>query len=123
MSNTLAQECPIVPIEAGAALTQGQLVKISAGVLAACTAADRPIGVLLDDVESGALGSVAVAGPVVFLEAHDNAISIGDTVIPAAAGRVDGGSTAGKIVGTALEASTAQGHLIKVSLCQQLPIS
>ena len=121
MSNTLAQQDCIVPLTATAALTQGQLVKITAGEVVVCTASDRPVGVLLDDVEAGASASIAVAGPVVYMEAHDNAIAIGDTVIPAAAGRVDGAATTAKVIGTALEASTAQGHLIKVAMHPQLP--
>lgn len=114
MSYTLAQETPIVSIEAGAALTQGQLVKISSGTVVANTGSDIPFGVLLDDVASGDQASVYVGtGDIVYVEAHDNAITLGQNLVAAAAGRVDGAGATGTFLGKALEASTAQGHLIK----------
>ena len=126
MSNQCARAGGIIPIEAGVALTQGQMVTISSGKVIVCTAATYPFGSVTEDVAVGETASVAIPGAVggtVYLEAHDNAITIGQSLIPAAAGRVDANTTAGKICGIALEASTAQGHLIECALIQQIPVA
>lgn len=119
MSHQTARQGGIIPVLAAAALTKGSLVKLDGNKqLVACTAADFPFGSLTEDVAIGEYGSVAIPGAIdgtVFLVAHDNAIVFGETLIPAAAGRVDGGAT-GKVVAIALEASTAQGHLIECAL-------
>jgi len=114
MAYSLAQDTAIVSIEAGAALTQGQLVKLSSGTVVANTGSDIPFGVILDTVASGDEASVYVGmGEIVYLQAHDNAITQGQYLVAAAAGRVDGAGATGTFIGRALEASTAQGHLIK----------
>lgn len=118
MSHSCVRAGGIAPIEAGADLSQGQLVKVAAGVVQACGASDTPIGAVTEDVESGAIASVAItgaAGGTVYLEAHDASITVGEGLKPAAAGRVDGATT-GLIVAVALEASTAQGDKIECAL-------
>lgn len=114
MPYALAKETAIISIEAGAALTKGQLVKLSSGTVIANTGSDIPFGVLLEDVASGAQASVYVGmGEIVHIQAHDNAITQGQYLVAAAAGRVDGAGATGTFIGRALEASTAQGHLIE----------
>ena len=114
MSYSTAQDVAIVSREAGAALTQGQLVKLSGSTVVANTGADVPFGVILEGVASGDDASVYVGmGEIVYLDAFDAAITAGQYLIPAAAGRVDGTTASGTRVARALEASTAQGHLIK----------
>ena len=121
MSYTLAQQDCIVPVTATVAVTQGQLVKVAGATLSVCTGTTtRPFGVVLEDAEIGATASIAVPGPIVFLEAHA-AIAVGDTLLPAAAGRVVTGTTTLKVMGMALEAAIAQGDLIKCVLYPQLP--
>jgi hypothetical protein len=118
MSHSCVRAGGIVPIVATAALTQGQLVKIVGGEVVVATASDTPVGAVTEAVEAGQVASVALIGAVggtVYLEAHDASITVGETLKPAAAGRVDGGAT-GLIVAMALEASTAQGDLIECAL-------
>ena len=114
MAYSLAQDVAIVSVEAGVALTQGQLVKLSGGTVVPNTGSDIPFGVITDDVESGEQASVYVGmGDIVFVEAHDASITQGQYLTAAAAGRVDGAGASGTFIGRALEASSAQGHLIK----------
>ena len=118
MSHGLKREGGIVPITAGVDLTQGQLVKIVAGIAEVCTGSDTPLGSVTEDVAAGGIASVAVNGAAsgtVFLDAFDGAIVVGSYLKPAAAGRVDGAAT-GNIVAVALEASGAQGDKIECAL-------
>lgn len=114
MSHQLARDNAIFPIKAAAALSKGQAVKLDGNYqIVAATGSDTPHGYLTEDVASGDYGSVYVGtGEIAYVQAHDNAIVPGTLLIPAAAGRLDGGTT-GNIVAKALEASTAQGHLIQ----------
>lgn len=114
MAYSLAQDVAIISVTAGTALTQGQLVKLSSGTVIANTGADIPYGVITDAVASGEQASVYVGcGNIVYVDAHDNAIVAGQYLVAAAAGRVDGAGATGTFIGRALQASTAQGHLIK----------
>ena len=82
MSYSVNREGGIIPMEAGVALTQGQLVKISGSTVIVCTASDRPFGVATEDAELGATASIAIAGAVngtILLEATA-AIALGAQV-------------------------------------------
>ena len=119
MAYSLARDKAIVPKIATADLRQGQLVKLVAGKVVATVATDtNAFGVCLEAVAAGEEASIYVGvGEIVYMEAHDNAITAGETLKLAAGGRVDGGAT-GNCVGMALEDSTGQGHLIE---CVRLP--
>lgn len=122
MSSSVNREGGIIPIEAGVALTQGQLVKISGTTVVVCTASDEPFGAATEKFAAGEIASIAIAGAVngtVLLEASA-AIGLGIKVKPAAAGRVTAGgalgSETGRLVAVALEAATAQGDRIECAL-------
>lgn len=117
----LATECPIVPITNGAAaVTMGKVVKISSGTTIVTTAVtDTAFGVVTEDAAASAQVSIAPAGTgaIVYVEAAASGIAIGDALAPAAAGQAAKTTTTGhKSFGHALEASTAQGQLIKCVL-------
>lgn len=119
MAHTLATEKGIAPFTVGAsALTKGQHVKLSSGLLVVATGSDVGLGVLLEDAAAGELASVALfgTGEIAWVEAHDNAITAGQLLVAAASGRFDGGGATGTYIARALEAATAQGHLIKAVL-------
>lgn len=101
-------------------IAKGAVVKLSSSVLIVTTGQSAFVGVT---TEIGyASKDVLLAGPgsIVLCLAHDDAISEGEWVVPAAAGRVDGiAATTTAIqylVGIALMDSDAQDHLIPVLL-------
>ena len=119
MSYSCHRKGGIIPIEAGVALTQGQLVKLSGSTVIVNTVDNEPFGVATEAAEAGALASIAVAGAVggtVLMEAS-GAIAIGVKVKPAASGRVASGgalgSETGLLVAKVLRASTAAGDRIE----------
>jgi len=117
----LATEHPIIPLtNGGADITQGKVVKLSSGATIATTAVtDTAFGVVTEDAEAGEQVSVVPAGcgAIVYVEAAASGIAVGDSLAPAASGRAAKTTTAGqKSFGTALEASTAAGELIKCVL-------
>ena len=124
MSYSCHRKGGIIPIEAGVALTQGQLVKISGSTVIVCTASDRPFGVATEAAEAGATASIAIAGAVngtVLLEATA-AIALGAQVKPAAAGRVTSATT-GLLVATALRAATAAGDRFEAALITPVTVA
>lgn len=78
-----------VKFTAGAAITKGQLVKLSAGNVVPCSAAsDVPIGVALDSKESGGSVGVQCSGEVdVLANGSGTAIAVGDELSPGAGGK------------------------------------
>jgi len=124
MSSSVNREGGIIPIEAGVALTQGQLVKISGSTVIVCTASDFPFGVATEAAAAGELASIAIPGAVngtVLLEASA-ALALGANVKTAAAGRVPSATT-GKIVAVALEAATAAGDRFEAALLTPVTVS
>lgn len=124
MSYSCVRTGGIIPIEAGVALSQGQLVKLSGDTVVVCTASDEPFGVVTEEFAAGEIASVAIAGAVdgtVWLVA-DGVIARGAKVKPAAAGRA-ASATTGLLVGRALEAATAQGELIECALLTPVTVS
>ena len=124
MSHSALRVGGVIPIEAGAALTQGQLVKLSGSTVIVCTASDVPFGVSMEAFEVGATASIGICGAIngfVLLEASA-AIALGAKVKPAAAGRVVTGTT-GLQVAVALEAATAAGDRIECALLTPITIS
>tara|TARA_R110000772_G_scaffold40989_1_gene95451 strand:- start:9 stop:392 length:384 start_codon:yes stop_codon:yes gene_type:complete len=118
---SLASECPIIPFTNGAAaLTLGQIVKVSAGTTVVTAAAtDAALGVVTEDCDAGGDISVAVAGSgaIVYVEVSASGIAIGDNLAPVAAGKCNKSTTAAhKAFAVALEPSTAAGQLIKAVL-------
>ena len=123
----LATELPIIPLTNGeAAVSLGKVVKLSSGATVVTSAVtDTAFGVVTEDAEAGGQVSVAPAGTgaIVFVEASASGIAVGDPLAPAASGRAAKTTTAGhKSFGTALEASTAAGELIKCVLAPSLRI-
>ena len=123
MSYSAFREGGIVPIEAGVALTQGQLVKISGSTVIVCTASDFPFGVATEAFAAGEIASIATpaVNGTVLLEASA-AIALGANVKTAAAGRVTSATT-GKIVAVALEAATAAGDRFEAALLTPLTVA
>jgi len=124
MSYSAHREGGIIPMEAGVALTQGQLVKISGSTVIVCTASDRPFGVATEAAEAGAQASIAISGAIngtVLLEATA-AIALGAQVKPAAAGRVTSATT-GLLVATALRAATAAGDRFEAALITPVTVA
>lgn len=116
-----------VNIPAGADLTGllHRLVQIASDgeVVLATAATQIPAGTVGEEVNAaGKITSVILLQGVVKMVAHDNSIAAGEIVVPAAAGRVIGiadhatmtADTVG--VGVALDASAAQGDIVRV-LC------
>ena len=119
MSYQLATNSGVEAFTVGAsALTEGSHVKLSSGLLVVAGASDVGVGVILHDAAAGEQASVALfgTGEIAFVLAHDNAITAGLKLVPAASGRFDGGGATGTYVAIALESSSAQGHLIKAVL-------
>lgn len=124
MSYSCVRKGGIIPIEANAELTQGQLVKLVADKAVVCTASDEPFGSVTESFTIGEQASIAIAGAVdgtVWLVA-DGVIARGAKVKPAAAGRV-ASATTGLLVGRALEAATAQGELIECALLNPVTVA
>ena len=72
---------------AGAAITKGQLVRLSSGQVIPCTLATHvPIGVALNSKESGGKIAVQCSGEVDVLANGTSAIAIGDELSPGAGG-------------------------------------
>lgn len=118
---SLATEIPIIPLTNGAAaVSLGKVVKLSSGATILTTAVtDTAFGVVTEDADAGGQVSVAPAGcgAIVYVEAAASGIAVGDSLAPAASGRAAKTTTTGhKSFGTALEASTATGELIKCVL-------
>ena len=124
MSSSVNRKGGINPIEAGAALTQGQLVKLSGSTVVVNTVDNEPFGVATEAYAIGEIASIAVAGAVngtVLLEATA-AIAIGAKVKPAASGRVTSAAT-GLLVARALEAATAAGDRFEAALLTPVTVS
>jgi len=108
-----------------AAIDKGSVVKLSSSEVIVTTADENYIGVTLEDIEADASEvKLAGVGDIVLMRAHDNAITEGEWVVPAADGRVDGAAafTGGTqyLVGRALMASSAQDGLIPVLYTPQV---
>lgn len=112
--------CKTFPAGASA-LTKGKMVDTAGGVVVTTTATDTAIGVVEDGCDANATECNICMFGITRVEAHDAAISNGDLLELAAAGRVDthDGSTGNPVVGRALEDSNSQGHLIEVFLFPQ----
>lgn len=130
MSYSLARKCGIVPIEAGVALSRGQLVKISGETVVVCTAADEPYGAVTEDFAAGDIASVALiggTGGTVYLLADGPSIVTGNKLKPAAAGRVASGgalgSETGLLVALSTESAGAQGELIECALLTPVTVA
>jgi hypothetical protein len=123
MSHCAFRKGGIIPIEAGVALTQGQLVKLSGSTVVVCTASDRPFGVATEEFAVGDTASIATfaVNGTVLLEASA-AIALGAQVKPAAAGRVTSATT-GLLVAYALEAATAAGDRIECALLTPVTVA
>lgn len=103
------------------ALNKGEMVDTATGLVVTTAATDTALGVMESDAEANATaGEVCLFG-ITHVEAHDGDIAVGDLLELAAAGRVDthDGSTGNPVVGVALQAANAQGHLIEVFLFPQ----
>jgi len=102
-------------------IVSGAVVKITSAALAVATASSAAIlGVIPETGVANGYARVAGPGSIVFCNAHDDAISEGEWVVPAAAGRVDGIGTLTAatqyVVGIALQASSAQDQKVAVLL-------
>lgn len=102
----------IKTLEAGAALTQGQLVVSAATATTAAT--DSPYGVTLDGAASGDPVSVCVFGKC--RAQASGTISLGDPLMPATSGQVAtyDGADGSVLCGFALEAATAANDEIEI---------
>jgi hypothetical protein len=100
-----------------AALAQGIRVKVdSAGKMLVAGASDAAIGVTIEAVAASGYGAVKLfTGPGTFILTAGVAITRGDQVYPAAAGKIAAtGTTLLPLV--ALEAATADGDLIECAV-------
>lgn len=102
-------------VNGGTALNRYLRVKLSSGVLALAGITDREIGVLGERVEASKHGDVILSSasgttPMV----ASAAISAGALVYTAASGKIGASASTAYIVGTALEAATADGDVIEV---------
>lgn len=114
-----------VSLPAGEDLT-GDLNKLvqvaSDGEVILVTAATQiPVGTCGEEVSAaGLVTNVVLLKGIVKMVAHDNSIDPGDVVVPAAAGRVIGVANHAAMgadevaVGVALDASAAQGDIVRV---------
>lgn len=121
MAYELSDSQVVLSIPAGADLSAKQytFVKISGtGVISVAAATDAPIGVLLNDPESGETAAVAVSG-IVKLKASA-AITAGATIGTTATGTAvtlaAGTDTTKYIVGRAITAAGASGDIITVAV-------
>lgn len=112
----MSQEFPILDISrnADAAITQGQILKLTAtGVDVATANTDALIGIAMTAAALGEMVSVRVAG-VARVQASTS-ISIADRVTATTAGQAVTDTTDKHgIIGRALEAATAQNDMIAV---------
>jgi len=101
-------------------IAKGKCVKLSSSVLIVTTGNEAFVGITTEVGYASKDVRLAGAGSIVLCLAHDNAISEGQWLVAAAAGRVDGiAATTTAIqylVGIALMASSAQDDLIPVLL-------
>jgi hypothetical protein len=108
----------IVAFTAGAAITKGQLVKVSGAmtVSPAAAATDAVIGVAVTNASSGSKVSVIVGCPIVYVTAG-GAVSAGAAVGSDSSARAVAVTTAGnRALGIALEAASAAGDVILVAV-------
>ena len=112
--------CKTFPVGASA-LTKGKLVKTPGALVVAAVSTDTAVGVVEDGASANDTECNVCLFGITRVEAHDNAISKGDLLEAAAAGRVDTHSTTSTkpVIGMALEDSNSQGHLIEVFLFPQ----
>jgi hypothetical protein len=107
-----------VAFTAGAAITKGQLVKVSGAmtVSPAAAATDAVIGVAVTNASSGSKVSVIVGCPIVYVTAG-GAVSAGAAVGSDSSARAITVNTAGnRALGYALEAASAAGDIILVAV-------
>jgi len=102
---------------AGAAIAVNVRVKLASGKLAAAGVADKELGTLLDaSFADGDVRSVRLrnsSGTTKYIAA--SAIAVGADVYTAASGKVnDTAASTSYLLGTALEAATADGDVIEV---------
>jgi hypothetical protein len=112
----------IVAFTAGAAITKGQLVKVTGNmtVSPAAAATDAVIGVAITNAAANSKVSVIVGCPIVYVTAG-GAISAGAVVTSDASARAVASTTAGdRILGIALEAASAAGDVILVAVCPSI---
>lgn len=108
----------IVSFTAGAAITKGQLVKVTGTmtVSPATAATDPVIGVAVSSASSGQLVPVITGCPIVYVTAG-GAISAGAAVGSDSSSRAVSIATAGnRALGYALEAASAAGDIIRVAV-------
>lgn len=105
-----------IPAKAGADLTAGQLVVVTAGginpTVGAATAGSVPLGVVAHDVKSGELVTV-LRGSVVAQVKSTGAIAVGANVAAGAAGAVVSAPADTAVIGVAVEA--AANNLVYVA--------
>jgi len=111
---------PITLPVGGTEVARGTCVKISSSVLAVTGSNEAFVGITDEIGVANRNCRVAGVGSIVLALAHDNAITEGMWVVPAAAGRVDGiaatTTTIQYLVGIALMDASAQDQLIPVLL-------
>jgi len=108
----------IVTFNAGAAITKGQLVKVTGAmtVQPAAAATDAVIGVAVSSASSGSKVPVIIGCPIVYVTAG-GAISAGAAVGSDSSARAVAVATAGnRALGIALEAASAAGDVILVAV-------
>lgn len=121
MAYELSDSQVVLSIPAGADLSAKQynFVKMSGtGVILVAAATDIPIGVLLNDPESGETAAVAVSGVVklVASAAITAGATIGTTATGTAVTLAAGTDTTKYIVGRAITAAGAAGDIITVAV-------
>ena len=108
----------IVTFTAGAAVTKGQLVKVTGSMTVGPAAAttDAVIGVAVGSASSGSKVPVIMGCPIVYVTAG-GAVSAGAVVTSDASARAVASTTAGdRILGIALESASATGDVILVAI-------
>ena len=115
MSQQVAGPCRA--FTAGAAIAQFLRVKLSSGKLAAAGLADKELGTMEEasvaDLDVRSVRLRTAEGTCKMVAA--GAVTLGAAVYTAASGKIDDVATAtGFLIGTALEAATADGDVIEV---------
>ena len=116
--NIYALPGSIVSFNAGAAITRGQLVRITGSmtVSPAAAATDPVIGVAVTSASANQQVSVIIGCPIVWVTAG-GAVSAGAVVGSDASARAVAVATAGnRALGYALEAASAAGDIIRVAV-------
>lgn len=104
-------------VKAGAALTKGQLVKISdAWTIAPADGLGKCVGVAFDDYASGAQAVFVTEGFMKLDVLEGDTISAGDDVMPAAGGTCAKWTTAKQVIGYAISDSADGAVYIKLAL-------